>query len=159
MPGINGFEVARALRRNMRGGSLKIIAVSASVFADAREQAVEAGCDDFLPKPFREQQLLDVIGKALSMEWKFGAAPQPVEVVTAAATDAIAVTPPAEEIDAMLELSRRGDILGIKKRLAALATLNQGGYAAFVSALEPFVASYQMNRIRDALLKLRQETA
>jgi hypothetical protein len=65
--------------------------------------------------------------------------------------------PPAEEIDAMLELSRRGDILGIKKRLTALASAEGGGYTTFVHGLEPFVASYQMNRIRDVLLRVKEE--
>ena len=59
--------------------------------------------------------------------------------------------------EGMLELSRRGDILGIKKRLNALAAAETGHYAEFVDQLQPFVATYQMNRIRDVLLKLKSD--
>ena len=38
-----------------------------------------------------------------------------------------------------------------------LARVDHGNYAAFVTSLQPFVAAYQMDRIRDALLKLKKE--
>jgi hypothetical protein len=41
--------------------------------------------------------------------------------------------------------------------LAALAVAGEGDYAAFVADLQPFVATYQMNRIRDVLLKLKND--
>ncbi len=155
MPTLDGFEVARTLRNSKSNGSLKIIAVSASVFEDDRQEAIDAGCNDFLAKPFEERQLLAVLGKALDLEWiTAGPAPDGARATNEAAG---LLAPPPEEIEAMLELSRRGDILGIKKRLAALAASDHGNYATFVQSLEPFVAAYQMNRIRDALLKLQKE--
>ena len=156
LPGVDGFEVARALRRNVRGNALKIIAVSASVFEDDRQEAIDAGCDDFLPKPFKEEQLLEVLGRVLSLDWVYATSPAPTETPTTKTANGNEGMPSLEEIDAMLELSRRGDILGIKKRLAVLGSA-AGSYADFVHALEPFVASYQMNRIRDTLLKLKEE--
>jgi signal transduction histidine kinase/CheY-like chemotaxis protein/ligand-binding sensor domain-containing protein len=153
MAPIDGFEVTRQLRERPASRDLKIIAVSASVFEDDRQQAIDAGCDDFLPKPFKEEQLLAVLGRALAMEWTFAE----TSSTTPAASTSGGATPPVEEIDRILELSRRGDILGIKKRLADLATMNDGSYTAFVADLQPFVAAYQMNRIRDALLKLKNE--
>ncbi|MCA1659249.1 MAG: response regulator [Verrucomicrobiaceae bacterium] len=154
MAPIDGFEVTRQLRERPASRQLKIIAVSASVFEDDRQQAIDAGCDDFLPKPFKEEQLLAVLGRALGLEWTFSEAKETTKPVSQPRG---AATPPVEEIDSILELSRRGDILGIKKRLAALAGADHGDYAAFVAGLQPFVATYQMNRIRDALLKLKNE--
>ncbi len=158
MPAVDGFEVARALRRNLGSAAPKIIAVSASVFEDARQQAIDAGCDDFLPKPFREEQLLEVLRKTLALEWTYPEGAVRQADTTDAAAGGDAELPPAAEIEAMLELSRRGDILGIKKRLTALASAEGGGYTTFVHGLEPFVASYQMNRIRDALLRVKEES-
>jgi signal transduction histidine kinase/DNA-binding NarL/FixJ family response regulator len=154
MAPIDGFEVTRQLRERPATHGLKIIAVSASVFEDDRQHAIGAGCDDFLPKPFTEEQLLDVLGRALDLEWTF---PGTSEFIESEAGSAGAVTPPLEEIDSILELSRRGDILGIKKRLATLGAIQDGSYASFVASLQPFVAAYQMDRIRDALLKLKNE--
>jgi CheY-like chemotaxis protein len=124
------------------------------VFEDDRQHALQAGCDDFLPKPFKEEQLLAVLGRSLGgLEWTFSETSENTETVSTARN----ATPPLAEIDTILELSRRGDILGIKKRLAAL--VDHGGYSAFVADLQPFVATYQMNRIRDALLKLKEEAS
>ena len=159
MPAVDGFEVARALRRNLGDSAPKIIAVSASVFEDARQHAIDAGCDDFLPKPFKEEQLLAVLGKALGLEWTYGEDMSATAEAADASLHRDGEMPPPEEIDAMLELSRRGDILGIKKRLTALASVEHGGYTTFVHGLEPFVASYQMNRIRDVLLRVKEEKA
>jgi signal transduction histidine kinase/CheY-like chemotaxis protein/ligand-binding sensor domain-containing protein len=153
MAPIDGFEVTRQLRERPATRGLKIIAVSASVFEDDQQHAIRAGCDDFLPKPFTEEQLLDVLGRALELQWTFPETTQRAEP-DAGSTG---VTPPLEEIDSILELSRKGDILGIKKRLATLGTIQDGTYAAFVASLQPFVAAYQMDRIRDALLKLKNE--
>jgi CheY-like chemotaxis protein len=150
---IDGFDVARALRKT-HGAKLKIIAITASVFESDRQQALDAGCDDFLPKPFTEEQLLGTLGRVLAIEWSY--AEQQSTTAASAPNDTDTVAPPAEEIDAVLELSRRGDILGIKKRLATLAAVDQGRYAPFVGILEPFVAAYQMNRIRDTMLKFKE---
>ena len=119
MGGTNGFGTARALRRPGNGG-LKIIAVSASVFESDRQQALDAGCDDFLPKPFAEAALLSVLGRALGLTWKIS----PCEVRPSrnvSGTEGDGSLPlPSGEVDALLELSRRGDILKIRRRLADL---------------------------------------
>lgn len=69
------------------------------------------------------------------------------------------VLPSAEELDALLELSRRGDILKVKRQLAALRVAEAGRYAPFVHTLEPFVAGYQMHRLRDALARFQTHHA
>jgi signal transduction histidine kinase/DNA-binding NarL/FixJ family response regulator len=160
MAPIDGFEVTRQLRERPAASELKIIAVSASVFEDDRQHAINSGCDDFLPKPFKEEQLLAVLERLLSLDWIFPETTRLSEPLAAlhGAADHERATPPIEEIDSMLELSRRGDILGIKKRLNALAAVDSGNYAEFVDQLQPFVATYQMNRIRDVLLKLKSES-
>ncbi len=159
MPTLDGYAVAQALRASENGKDIRIIAISASVFEADRQGALDAGCDDFLPKPFEEAQLLKTLGRALTLEWMF-AEPKPAAPVSAAAEKPAGaepiMPPPATELDTLLELSRRGDIRGVKKQLAGLRKAENGRYAAFVRSLEPFVASYQMNRLRDALRKFQE---
>ena len=152
MPILNGLEVARILRRRPGGATVRIIAVSASAFENDRQHAMSAGCDDFVPKPFREDQLLSVLGRALGLAWVHAAASPP-----AAKNPSVAAVPPPAELDAMLELSRRGDILGIKKRLGAIRSTDHGAYDAFVGSLEPLVAAYQMDRIREWLIRCKEQ--
>jgi len=49
MPGIGGFEATSTIRS--MGISTPIIAISAMSFKEDQEKALNAGCDDFLPKP------------------------------------------------------------------------------------------------------------
>ena len=57
MPGLDGLEVTRRLRAS--ASSAAIVVVSASVYPDARRDALEAGADDFLAKPFSEAKLFE----------------------------------------------------------------------------------------------------
>src|SRR4051812_8705237 len=54
LPGISGFDVARAVRSDPDPAvaATPILACSASVQAEVRREALDAGCDDFEGKPF-----------------------------------------------------------------------------------------------------------
>ena len=57
MPGIDGFEATRRIRQKLDGRKLPIIAVTANVQADTRFASQQAGMDDFLSKPVRQEEL------------------------------------------------------------------------------------------------------
>jgi CheY-like chemotaxis protein len=66
LPNVDGFEVARQIRANPKTGSTRIIAISALTPVDAvRERALQAGCDAFVAKPFRIDELLDLVHQHL----------------------------------------------------------------------------------------------
>lgn len=54
LPGMSGFDVARAVRADPDPGiaATPLLACSASVQAEVRLEALDAGCDAFLGKPF-----------------------------------------------------------------------------------------------------------
>jgi len=56
LPGISGLEVARRLRQG--GFNHPIIACTAHAERVTREECIEAGCSDFLLKPFTRESLL-----------------------------------------------------------------------------------------------------
>ncbi len=62
LPGMSGLEVARQLRANIRTRHIPIIAVTAST---VREQVIEAGCDDYVQKPFDVDVFLNKVLKYL----------------------------------------------------------------------------------------------
>lgn len=64
MPGMDGFEVARALRSDTQTSSIKLIAFSALSNAAAIHAAKEAGFDFHLPKPASIMQVTRVIADA-----------------------------------------------------------------------------------------------
>lgn len=65
MPEMDGWDVARALKADVVTRAIPIIAVTAHSSPRDREQALAAGCDDFVTKPFSVRQLLEKIDNLL----------------------------------------------------------------------------------------------
>ncbi|TBH20956.1 response regulator transcription factor [Thermus thermamylovorans] len=62
MPGVSGLEVIRQVRAR---GSAPVLALSASVSARSQQEALEAGAQAFLGKPFEAQALLAQVERLL----------------------------------------------------------------------------------------------
>lgn len=60
MPVINGYEASEIIRQKLRL-NLPIIALTASNTKEEREKCFEVGMNDYLAKPFSEEQLLQTI--------------------------------------------------------------------------------------------------
>ena len=58
MPGMNGYEVCRHVRKTEVIKRAKIIMVSAKALVSERLEGYEAGADDYITKPFDENELL-----------------------------------------------------------------------------------------------------
>lgn len=61
MPNLDGYGAARAIRALPRedAGTVRIIACTANTFAEDRRRALEAGMDDFIPKPVDVGELME----------------------------------------------------------------------------------------------------
>jgi phosphoenolpyruvate-protein phosphotransferase len=76
MPGMDGIEVTRRIRQNNR---IPIILVTASRETDDRKKGIEAGCDDFVSKPFDKKELLARVRSLLRENFRhFGNRPETV---------------------------------------------------------------------------------
>ncbi len=58
LPGLNGFEVCKALRESSKGEGLPIIMLTALSGEEARIKGLTLGADDYLSKPFSIKELL-----------------------------------------------------------------------------------------------------
>lgn len=61
LPEINGWEATRQLKSDPATSGTPIIALTAHAMAGDREQAIEAGCDDYDTKPIELARLLGKI--------------------------------------------------------------------------------------------------
>jgi HPt (histidine-containing phosphotransfer) domain-containing protein len=71
MPVMDGFAATTAIRREEHeaghGHTLPIIAITANALQGDREACLAAGMDDYLSKPFTQQQLAAVIGRWIAL--------------------------------------------------------------------------------------------
>ena len=66
MPGMNGPELARLVRNDPNYRGIPILALSAFAMDRDRQQCLEAGCDDYISKPFTIQELEERILRLVS---------------------------------------------------------------------------------------------
>lgn len=69
MPAKGGCEIIMEIRKTIL--DVPIIVVSASVMPTDKANSLAAGASDFLPKPVRIQELIDVIERNLSVSWLY----------------------------------------------------------------------------------------
>ena len=59
LPGIDGWTATRQLKEDSETSAIPIIVLTAHAMAGDRENAFEAGCDDFDTKPVELSRLLE----------------------------------------------------------------------------------------------------
>jgi Amt family ammonium transporter len=71
MPGLDGYTVAKEIKNMAReaGQSTAIVAISASVMDMDIKSIFAAGFDDYIGKPFKEQELFEKLNKHLGVEY------------------------------------------------------------------------------------------
>ena len=71
MPRMDGVEATRRIRQSPGGEQVKIVAVTASVFADQRQDLFAAGMDDFVNKPYRFEELYNCLARQLGVRYSY----------------------------------------------------------------------------------------
>jgi len=74
MPGLSGLELQQQL--NLRGATLPVLFMTGHADVPMAVEAMQAGAFDFLQKPFRDQDLLDRIQRALQHDTQLRAEQQ-----------------------------------------------------------------------------------
>jgi signal transduction histidine kinase/DNA-binding response OmpR family regulator/HAMP domain-containing protein len=69
MPALDGISATRQIRANHEGPQPSIVMLTASAFAEEREEALGAGADEFLRKPVEQDQLYAVLEQQLNLQF------------------------------------------------------------------------------------------
>ncbi len=164
MPEMDGLTATKRIReleaRDQRSRVI-IIGVTANAFAEDRIQCLEAGMDDYMSKPFSEEQLRQLLAR-----WAPKATPAPVEVITAlapATPTAIASTPAAATAPAAIA-SPLGDkaVPVSKQAVSAAVDMSvlrgmQKSHPALVGRLVSTYLAYGPQAIQQLLAALVEE--
>lgn len=65
LPKVDGFVAATLLRNNPKTKSIPILAATARALPGDKEKCLQAGCDDYIAKPFTHRELGALIKKLL----------------------------------------------------------------------------------------------
>lgn len=66
LPGIDGLEAAQRIKANTKLRHIPVIALTANTLIRDRQEALNAGCDGYLPKPISRMELLRSIQQFLT---------------------------------------------------------------------------------------------
>lgn len=63
MPNMNGYELAEAIRKEKKGRTTPIIAITAGTVVGTKEKCIESGMNDYISKPILQESLRNIILK------------------------------------------------------------------------------------------------
>ena len=84
MPELDGYEAVRRIRAGETAGRMPIIAMTAHAMKGDRDRCLAAGMDDYISKPFREGDLVEILSRWLpgpisTSSWGDGETDEPPE--------------------------------------------------------------------------------
>src|ERR1043165_6245533 len=142
MPGISGYEVCRKIRENPATALLPVVLATSLAPNQERVKGIEAGADDFLPKPVNQAELFARVRSLLRIKGlqderlarlKSFFSPQLAEAIAAGKGD---------------------DLLKTHRREITVEFFDLRGFTAFTEAAEP---EEVMELLRDFHAALRSE--
>ena len=71
MPVMDGYDATRAIKSEEKEWPTKVIAVSASSLKSEQEAILEAGCNEYIAKPFRETDIFGTMERQLGVRWVY----------------------------------------------------------------------------------------
>ncbi|HAG85824.1 MAG TPA: hypothetical protein DCL61_32965 [Cyanobacteria bacterium UBA12227] len=156
MPGINGLEVTTNLRQQPKYNDIVIIATSATTLPDDQSPCFQAGCNAFLSKPVRFEQLLELLKTHLQLEWVYQdnsvQNDSTFETITSEESTFYShpnpiVAPPSQDLAVLLELAMQGDIRGILQEATRLEDIDIL-YMPFAGEIRKFAECLQVNQLQ-----------
>ncbi|MDZ7968799.1 MAG: PAS domain-containing protein [Nostoc sp. DedSLP03] len=143
MPELDGFELIGRIRQSEAFKNIIIIVSSASVFESDQHRSIEAGGNDFLPKPVQAIVLFQKLRQHLNLEWLYEE--QTTENQTAKDHPELVLPPPAE-LEILYELVMKGHFRGIIKQAALISQIDQK-YTPFAKQLHQLAKGFQDQEI------------
>jgi signal transduction histidine kinase/DNA-binding NarL/FixJ family response regulator len=150
MPVMDGWEATRQIKALPNGQAMIVIALTASAFEEDRESVIAAGCHDFLRKPFRTDEILNLLSQYLGVRYQFRASGKPTAKPTQIETIKAALLGlPSSLLDPLLEAAELGDITMLGRAIEGIHPHN----AALAETLTQMVERFEFH----GLLTLKAE--
>jgi PAS domain S-box-containing protein len=143
MPELDGFELIKQIRQSEASKHIIIIVSSASVFESDQHRSIEAGGNDFLPKPVQAIALFQKLRQHLNLEWLYEEQKPDKQLLL---DHPQLVLPPQAELETLYELVMKGNFKGIIKQAALISQIDQK-YIPFAKQLHQLAKQFQDQEI------------
>ncbi|MBF2004350.1 MAG: response regulator [Chlorogloeopsis fritschii C42_A2020_084] len=156
MPIVDGFEMLRHLRQLSQFKDTPVIASSASVFEADQFKSVDAGANEFLPKPIEAESLLLLIQRYLKLEWVYDTKTEPVATAANIADDMTSETikaPSIEDLQHLNQLIEMGDLDELVEAVEKLKAADPQ-LAAFAQKISNLAEDCELNTLTTFLQSL-----
>ena len=152
MPVMDGFTFLKHIRQSATLAQQKVIASSASVSLQDRQLALDAGADDFLPKPINMGELLDMLGHQLGLEWQYDddAVQTSTENSAPAEESPEQLLPPLERLRSLLDAVETENLRSMRCQLEDLIALNTE-YQPLARSLLALTKQLKLDEIKTVL--------
>jgi signal transduction histidine kinase/CheY-like chemotaxis protein len=161
MTGKDGNAFCREVRSDETLANTVMIASSASVYEGDRHDAESAGFDDFLPKPLKEGDLIQILARHMGLTWILrDESASPTSAMAETIRNAECTQPhpnseqtlPIEKLQYLLALAGEGDVVALRRTLQELAE-TEPAHASFVQRLAELVTAYRIDDFEILLQK------
>jgi CheY-like chemotaxis protein len=148
MPVMDGYEATKQIKTTTGGQATAIVALTASVLEEERAVILSTGCDDFMRKPFREEDIFAAMGKHLGVRYIYeeptevsmgGAGESSQDVLT---PEAIASLSPDWRVQFKQNILSV-DMEAIASSIAQIGTINP----SLAAALQDCINNFEYDRI------------
>ncbi len=149
MPVMDGLDATRAIRQLPGLKNVLIIAISASAFKRHRQASLEAGCNEFLAKPLKNEVLLENLRVHLNLEWRYENESNKEE--SAERTEQhVLIPPPADIIETLYDLAMMGDVEGIVEQLDQLEQMDKQ-FAPIVAEFRRLADAFDITQLTEQI--------
>jgi CheY-like chemotaxis protein len=153
MPVMNGHEATKQIKATTRGQATVIIALTASAFEDQRDVILSEGCNDFIRKPFRENQVFGVMERHLGVEFVYeDLAAAPIAPAASQDVDVTAIAELPEVIrNSLRDATIAGDLDEILKTIESIRGID----STTADSLASLAHEYDYQSILDRLSEVQ----
>jgi signal transduction histidine kinase/CheY-like chemotaxis protein len=158
MPVMNGYEATERIKSHPNNQATSIVALTASTWEEERSHLLQAGCDDFVGKPFSESIIFEKIAQYLGVNYLY----EEPKLLTAEESDfshpnfqlksdSLRVMPS----EWLLRLERAATELDREEITELLAEIPDE-YSFLVAALQSQVDNFDFDKIIDLVEQVKQ---
>ena len=148
MPVMDGYEATKQIKAHLKGQATVIIALTASAFIEERAVILSAGCDDFVRKPFREEEIFETMAHYLGVRYVYEeetSATLPQKSATEALTREALAVMPAEWVAQLYQAANQVN----NQRIFQLIEQIPSEHGQVAIALTDLVRNFRCDKIID----------